>query len=88
MNRFPGMLRSVNDSLDEMLLAIEKVNTLCQSAEQLTPALKQLGGLLGEVKRTVELAKPERVSHRMQAKVSGGTGDRRRRKRPARRPRS
>ncbi|CAG7646180.1 hypothetical protein ACFQI7_23390 [Paenibacillus allorhizosphaerae] len=50
MNRFPMMIRSVNESLDEIITAIDKVNAIYQSAEQMSPMVKQVAKLLADAK--------------------------------------
>lgn len=50
MSKLPLFMRSVNESLDELMVAIEKVNTICQSAEHLSPAVRQVAKLVAEAK--------------------------------------
>ncbi|MCZ8523507.1 MULTISPECIES: hypothetical protein [Paenibacillus] len=50
MSKLPLFMRSVNESLDELMVAIEKVNTICQSAEHMSPAVRQLAKLVAEAK--------------------------------------
>ncbi|CAG7628302.1 hypothetical protein PAESOLCIP111_03005 [Paenibacillus solanacearum] len=50
MNRFPMMIRSVNESLDEIITAIDKVNAIYQSAEQMSPIVRQVSKLLADAK--------------------------------------
>ncbi|WP_429311561.1 hypothetical protein [Paenibacillus mucilaginosus] len=78
VSRLPLFMRSVNESLDELMVAIEKVNTICQSAEHMSPAVRQLAKLVAEAKTTV--AQPVGIH---EAKRSPGKRKRRRGRRPA-----
>jgi hypothetical protein len=60
MNRFPGMMHNVNESLDEIINAMNKMNIICQSAEQMSPIVQQFAKLMGEARASV--SGPVRVS--------------------------
>jgi len=44
------MIRSVNESLDEIITAIDKVNAIYQSAEQMSPLVRQVSKLLADAR--------------------------------------
>ncbi|WP_010499201.1 hypothetical protein [Paenibacillus elgii] len=48
MSKLPTVFRSVNESLDEILTAFDKLNSIYQSAKQMSPVLKQAANLIAE----------------------------------------
>lgn len=58
VSRWPGFIRNVNEGLDELLVAMDKVQSICKSAERMSPVFKQLASVVADVQAAV--AKPKR----------------------------
>lgn len=54
MSKLPTVFRSVNESLDEILTAFDKINSIYRSAKQISPMLKQAANLIAEANAAAE----------------------------------
>ncbi len=63
VSRLPGLIRNVNEGLDELLVAMDKVHTIWQSAEQMSPVFKQLANVVADVQAAV--ARPKKKAVRL-----------------------
>ncbi len=54
MSKRPTVFRSLNESLDEILTAFDKINSIYRSAKQISPMLKQAADLIAEAKAAAE----------------------------------
>ncbi|WP_159885186.1 hypothetical protein [Paenibacillus puerhi] len=58
LSRLPGVIRHVNEGLDELRDTIDKMHSLCQTAEQMSPVLKQIAQMVAEVRQKAASAGP------------------------------
>ncbi|TVY06837.1 hypothetical protein [Paenibacillus cremeus] len=76
--KFPTVIRNLNEGLDELITAMDKMNTIYQSAGQLSPMLKQFSRLVAEA--AAKTSEPTvRVSQVNPAKTRIGQRKRKRR---------
>ncbi|MEK8132207.1 hypothetical protein WMW72_30345 [Paenibacillus filicis] len=79
MSRIPGVIRNVNEGLDELRGTMDKVNSLFQTAEQMSPVLMQIAQVVAEVReRAKPASRPLRLSE-ASGRSSGGRRTRSRR---------
>ncbi|SDE41348.1 hypothetical protein SAMN02799630_05387 [Paenibacillus sp. UNCCL117] len=76
------MIRNVNEGLDELRDTIGKMHTLCETAEQMSPVLKQLAQMVAEVRQQAASGK---AGGRQVSLSEAPYGERRTRKRRAKR---
>ncbi|MBP1157137.1 MULTISPECIES: hypothetical protein [unclassified Paenibacillus] len=85
LNRFPAVIRNVNEGLDEVISALDKMSSIYQSAEQMSPFLKKLAKLINESQAAG--GKPIRLSGAKNGRSSISTG-RKRNRHTRRRPKT
>ncbi|KPV58280.1 hypothetical protein QJ48_17540 [Paenibacillus sp. A3] len=79
MSKLPTVFRSVNESLDEILIAFDKINSIYQSAKQMSPMLKQAANLIAEANAAAE-QQQVRLSEAAKAARNRSFGSKQRRK--------
>lgn len=78
LSRFPAVIRNVNEGLDEVISALDKMSSIYQSAEQMSPFLKKLAKLINESQAAG--GKPVRLSGEKNGRSPISTGRKRNRR--------
>ncbi|MBU7316390.1 hypothetical protein [Paenibacillus oleatilyticus] len=86
MSKLPTVFRSVNESLDEILTAFDKLNSIYRSAKQMSPVLKQAANLIAEA-NVAAAEQQARLSEAMKSTRNRSVGGKRGRRAPVRKRR-
>ncbi|WP_189597380.1 hypothetical protein [Paenibacillus elgii] len=86
MSKLPTVFRSVNESLDEILTSFDKLNSIYQSAKQMSPLLKQAANLIAEA-NAAAAEQQVRLSEAMKTTRNRPVGGKQGTRRPARKRR-
>lgn len=86
MSKLPTVFRSVNESLDEILTSFDKLNSIYQSAKQMSPLLKQAANLIAEA-NAAAAEQQVRLSEAMKTTRNRPVGGKQGRRRPTRKRR-
>ncbi|ALS23850.1 MULTISPECIES: hypothetical protein [Paenibacillus] len=85
LNRFPAVIRNVNEGLDEVISALDKMSSIYQSAEQMSPVLKKIARLINESQAAA--GKPLKLNGTRNGRSSVSAG-RKRKRQTSRRPKT
>ncbi|CRF28831.1 Uncharacterised protein [Mycobacterium tuberculosis] len=78
LRRFPALIRNVNEGLDEVISALDKMSSIYQSAEQMSPILKKAAQLIHESQAAS--GKPMQLNGTRNGRSSVSAGVKRKRK--------
>lgn len=85
LKRFPAVIRNVNEGLDEVISALDKMSSIYQSAEQMSPILKKVAQLINESQAAA--GKPLQLNGTRNGRSSVSAG-RKRKSQTSRRPKT